>query len=44
MESLLTIADNLESLYAAPKKDENVKFPFWSNYFKFKLEFLYRVK
>ena len=34
MESLLSIADNLESLYETPKKDENAKFPFWSNYFK----------
>ena len=34
MQSLLTIDDNLESSYAAPKKDENGKFPFWLNYFK----------
>ena len=33
MESLLTIADNLELLYAAPRKDENANL-FWSNYFK----------
>ena len=33
MESLLTIADKLEALYAATKKDENAN-PFGSNYFK----------
>ena len=39
MESLLTVADNLElyvtSLYkyAAPKKHQKAN-PFWSNYFK----------
>ena len=35
MESLLTVADNLELLYAAPRKDENARF---------KLVFLYTVK
>ena len=46
MESLLTIADNLESSYAAPKKDENGKFDslFDQIILRFKLEFLYSVK